>query len=93
MEYILGALAGLVWGAAAAYINMLITKKSLEKKDAKAALTANYLRLAVDAAALALIFLTRGILPFSYEACMVATAISLSVGTIIATLALSRKMK
>lgn len=93
MYILLGVLTGLVWGAAAAFVNSLITKKSLEKQYTKAALAANYGRLAVDLAALGLIFLLRGLLPFSYEACLITTALTLSAGTLAATFILSKKMK
>lgn len=93
MNYVLGALAGLVWGAAAAFINSLITKKCIEKNNTKAAMMANYLRLGVDIVALAVVFFLRSILPFSYEACLIATAVALSMGTLIATFMISKKLK
>ena len=93
MSYLIGALVGLVWGTAAAFVNSLITKKTIEKNTTKAAMTANYLRIGVDIIALAVVFLLRGLLPFSYEACLIATAIALSMGTLIATFMMSKKLK
>lgn len=52
MKYLIGALAGLVWGALAALLNGYITKKALDKASDKAMLLSNALRLVVDIAAL-----------------------------------------
>ena len=93
MEYVIGVLAGLAWVAAAAFINLFITKKAIEKQDTKAALTANYLRLAIDLVALVLIFLCRKILPFSYEACLISAVLALSIGKLIFAFMLGRKIK
>ena len=79
MKYLIGALAGLVWGALAALLNGYITKKALDKASDKAMLLSNALRLVVDVVALGAVFLLRNVLPFSFEAALVGTAASLSL--------------
>ena len=83
MRYLIGALAGLVWGLLAGLINSLITKKGMAKNSAAAMMLANMARTAVDVAALAAIFLLRRLLPFSYEMALAGTAIALSLFTIV----------
>ena len=79
MKYLIGALAGLVWGALAALLNGYITKKALDKASDKAMLLSNALRPVVDIAALGSVFLLRNVLPFSFEAALVGTAASMSI--------------
>ena len=79
MKYLIGALAGLVWGALAALLYGYITKKALDKASDKAMLLSNALRLVVDIAALGSVFLLRNVLPFSFEAALVGTAASMSI--------------
>ena len=50
MNYVIGALAGLVWGALGAYLNSLITKKCLAAGDEKAIVGMNLAHMAVDIA-------------------------------------------
>ena len=83
MEFVFGALAGLVWGALAALLNREINKKALEKNSTNAMLAANMARTAVDIAALAAVFFLRKVLPFRFEAMLVGTAVSLSLLTIV----------
>ena len=83
MNYLWGALAGLVWGALWGGLNILILKRSLGKNDSNILMAGNLARMVVDLAALLLVFLLRKILPFSYEAMLVATAVALSVTSLI----------
>ena len=83
MKIALAVLAGVVWGALAALINMAINKKALAKNSTNALLAANLGRTAADLIALAAVFLLRKVLPLPYEAMMLGTAISLSVLTVI----------
>ena len=83
MNYVLGGLAGLVWGAVCGWVNLLILKKAIRKNDSKAVMAANLGRMGIDLLALLLVFLLRRVLPFSYEAMMIATAVALSVATLI----------
>ena len=93
MNLVLGVLAGLLWGAAAAAVNMGISKKALAKGSTNVLLAANLGRTAVDIAALASVFLLRKLLPFSYEAMLVGTAISLSLLTILFAFRMAGKQK
>ena len=85
-------LSALAWGAAASLINYLILKSSLKKQNTNAVLGSNFARNAVDIAALAVVFLLRKNLPFSYEAALIATALALSAFTIFLTFKLSKKV-
>ena len=83
MNVLWGALAGLVWGALWGGLNILILKKSLQKNDSNLLMAGNLGRMAVDLAALLLVFLLRKTLPFSYEAMLVGTAVALSVTSLV----------
>ena len=83
MEFLFGALAGLVWGALAALVNRAISKKALEKNSTNAMLAANMGRMAVDVVVLGAVFLLRKQLPFRYEGMLVGTAVSLSLLNIV----------
>ena len=83
MNYVLGALAGLLWGALAAFVNLKINQAALKKNTNAAVLGANAARMAVDLAALGTVFLLRKILPFSFEATIIATAVALSLLTVV----------
>ena len=93
MGYVLGALAGLVWGALAACLNAVISKKAMQKNTAPAMLIANLLRTVVDIAALGSIFLLRNVLPFRYEGALVGAAVALSMVMILFAYSLSRPDK
>ena len=81
MQIVLAIVFGIVWGAAAAFINSLIAKKALEKQDMKAAKNARRVQMLVDIAALGLLVLMREILPFSFEYALISAIISLSLLT------------
>ena len=83
MSNVWGALAGLAWGAVCGVLNILILKKAIEKNNNNAVMAANLGRMAVDLAALALVFLLRKALPFSYEAMLIGTAVALSIVTLV----------
>lgn len=85
MKYLLGALAGLAWGALAALVNGYITKKLLDKANDKLMLVNSFLRVLVDIVALGTVFLLRNVLPFSFEAALVGTAASMSILMIVLT--------
>ena len=80
---LLGALAGLAWGALCGWINILIMNKALAKNDSNAIMAANMARMLVDLLALLAVFLLRKKLPFSGDAMLVTTAVALSVVTLI----------
>ncbi len=83
MNYVFGALAGLLWGALAAFVNLKINQAALKKSTNAAMLGANTARTAVDLIALGTVFLLRKVLPFSFEATIIATAVSLSLLTVV----------
>lgn len=83
MNYVFGALVGLLWGALAAFVNLKINQAALKKSSNAAMLGANTARTAVDLIALGTVFLLRKRLPFSFEATIIATAVSLSLLTVV----------
>jgi hypothetical protein len=83
MNYVFGALVGLLWGALAAFVNLKINQAALKKSTNAAMLGANTARTAVDLIALGTVFLLRKVLPFSFEATIIATAVSLSLLTVV----------
>ena len=91
MSIFLAILAGLVWGAAAALLGGVITRRSLAKNTNGALLAGNFLRTLVDLAALGLVFLLRKLLPFDYTWMLVATAVALSLSTILISFRIARK--
>ena len=94
MNYVYGALAGLVWGAAFAALNGFISLRAIRKNTSKAILLANALRLLFDVAALGTVFLLRKVLPFSMETALVGTALSLStIGIVFAFRVAGGKIK
>ena len=91
MNVFLGVLAGLVWGTVCGLLNLRILKKALRKNDANVLMAANLGRMAVDLLALLLVFLLRGVLPFSFEAMLVSTAVALSILTLVFALRFGKK--
>lgn len=83
MSYFLAVLAGLVWGALAALLGGLVTRRSLAKNSTSAIMTGNLLRTLIDLTALGLVLLLRKLLPFDYNWTLIAAAIALSIGTIV----------
>lgn len=93
MAYVLGAVCGLIWGAAAAFLNFTISKRSIAKNSTSAILGANVLRVAVDLVALGAVFLLRRVLPFRYEATLIATALAMSMVTIVLAYRMSMDLR
>lgn len=91
MNNAISVIFGVLWGAAAAFVNSRIAMKAFEKKDAKAAKNARRLQMLVDIAALAVIVLLKNVLPFAYELSLVSALISLSVLTIVFLFAMGNK--
>ena len=83
MKLAVGILVGLVWGALAGLLNTTINKALLKKGTTNALMAGNLARLAVDFAAMAAVYLLRNLLPFSWEAALIGTAVALSIVTII----------
>ena len=93
MSYVLGALAGILWGALAAFVNFNINKAALKKSSNTSMLAANLARTGVDLVALGTVFLLRKLLPFHFEAALIATAITLSTLTVVFAYRLSKPEK
>jgi hypothetical protein len=83
MQYVWGALAGLAWGALAAFVNFCINKAAVKKNSNTSMLAANAARMAVDLVTLGAVYLLRKRLPFSFEATIIAAAVALSMLTIV----------
>ena len=79
MTYVYGALAGLLWGALGAFVNLKINQAALKKISHTALLAATIARLGVDLVVLGTVYLLRKVLPFSFEATIIAAAIVLSL--------------
>ena len=74
MNYVIGAVVGLLWGALIAWVNSRINKSAIAKNTTKALMRANLCRTGLDIFGLGMVFLLRKVLPFSFEATIVATA-------------------
>ena len=90
MKYVIGGVVGLLWGALVAWLNYRINKKALEKNNTKAIVTANSVRMLIDIAALAAVFLLRNVLPFNFETTIAGTAASLGLLTVVFAFRLTR---
>ena len=84
---------GLIWGAAVALVNAKISANALKKNDTKAVQTASYARMAVDIAALGLVFLAGKLLSRSLDIMLVATAITMSLVTMFFAFRMSKAEK
>ncbi len=91
MNYVLPVLLGLVWGALFALLGGLIMRRALAKNTNAAVLAGTLLRTALDLAALGLLYLARGVLPFDWGWMLIAAALSLTVGLILVSFRLARK--
>ena len=80
MNYVFGALAGLLWGALAAFVNFKINQAELKKSTNASMMVANLARTGV-------------VLPFSFEAAIIATAIALSILTVVSAYRLTKPGK
>lgn len=93
MNYVIGAVVGLIWGAIAAFINSRITRMALAAGTQNAVMMMNFAHMVVDVAALAIVFFLRKLLPFSFEATLIATTAALSLVTIFFTYKISYEEK
>jgi drug/metabolite transporter (DMT)-like permease len=85
MDYVWGALAGLTFGSAVAYLNSRITKHYLDKNRDRvgtegvgAVMGVNGLRQVINVAALAIVFFIRNVLPLPFYAVILGTAAGLT---------------
>ena len=91
--YILGGLAGLIFGSAVAFINSRITKAYLNRSEKKerenpdkpsaggviGVMLVNFLRLIISAGALLLVFLLRKMIPLPFNSLIIGTAVGLTL--------------
>ena len=85
MEYVLGAIAGVAFGALMSALKYALVWKAFLKpdkdgnvKDSKI-YSVMIFSNAINVAALLIVFLLRDIMPFNFAATIVATALSLSI--------------
>ena len=78
MRYVLGFLAGAVWGVLGACPNNALLGRALRGGD-KSVLGANLLRALVDLLLLAAVVLARNALPFRYEMALAGTVSALGM--------------
>ena len=92
MQIFLSVLAGLAWGAAVGFVNILVTKKMMNGSAGQLG-AMSLLRTLIDVAALAAVYFTRKLLPLRFEFTLLATAVALSLVTIILSFRLAAGMK
>lgn len=90
MNYFLGVLLGLVWGAAAAMVNAAVMKHFLKKQNTAMMMAGNIIRLLVDVVALGACLLLKNSQSISFYTAIVGTAVSLSILTIVFTFKLAK---
>ena len=78
MRYVLGFLAGLVWGVLGACLNQFILTRALRQGDRRT-LGANILRAVTDLLLLAVVVLLRDVLPFRWEMTLAGTVSALGL--------------
>ena len=94
--YLLGGLAGFVFGLVIGYCNMCITKHSMKKQDGNgvgAVMSTNMLRQLINLIALALVFLLRNVIPLPFYGTIIGTALGLSVGNVLFIWLLRKQME
>lgn len=77
--YILTAAGGFAFGTLMAYLNCLISKKTIGSNNMSAIMGANFARLGIDAVTLLAVFLVCRHFGFSVSVAILATALGLSV--------------
>lgn len=99
VSYIIGGVAGLVFGSLVALLNSRLTahylkKQESERKDSMIGVMAmSFGRLLIAAAALFIVFLLRNLLPWPMEAVLLGTAVGLTAVSFIIILCLSKKIR
>ena len=83
VEYLIGAIAGLIYGGIVAFLkSRFLWKRSLQSDTPEhigGVLGASALSFFINVLALALVFFLRNRLPFHWAACLIATAVGVSV--------------
>lgn len=88
---IVGGAAGLVFGLAVAAVGMALTARALRKGGNRNLTTALLVRMLLDLATLAAVFLVREFLPLPFAAVLIGTATGLALGSILSALLLGRR--
>lgn len=93
-QYLLGGVAGLVFGLLVAAGNTLLTRRSLQraKQSQATVMGTSGLRQVINLAALVLVYLLRKVVPLPLAGTLIGTAIGLSGGSIAGVWILARKM-
>ena len=78
MSYVIGFLAGAVWGVLGACLNHFVLGRALRGGDRRV-LGANLLRVLIDFILLAAVVLARRALPFPYEMALAGTVSALGM--------------
>ena len=92
MKIVIGIAVGLCWGTLIALLNSRITRNAIARGTTSAVMTGNFIRTVVDVAALAAVFLLRKVLPFSFEATMISTAVALGLLTLFFAFRMAKAM-
>jgi len=79
MALMFSILGGLIWGISAALLGGALSKTALSSDSASGVMAASFSRTAVDIAALAAVYLLRGVIPMRWEAAMISAATGLTV--------------
>ena len=83
MEYLIGAIAGLIYGGIVAFLKgRFLWKRSLESDTPEhlgGVMAASALSFGINVLALALVFFLRRVLPFHWAAALIAAAVAVSV--------------
>ena len=92
-QYLLGGVAGLVFGLLVAAGNTLLTRRSLQraKQSQATVMGTSGLRQVINLAALVLVYLLRKVVPLPLAGTLIGTAVGLS-GSIAGVWILARKM-
>ena len=89
----IGIVIAAVWGILASAVNGVITNHAIRKQRSSDVTKASLLRMLVDIAALAVIYLMKDVLPFDYVSMIIAAAVAMSVGTVVFSFILSKRIK
>ena len=83
MEYLIGAIAGLIYGGIVAFLKgRFLWKRSLESDTPEhlgGVMAASALSFGINVLAMALVFFLRRVLPFHWAAALIAAAVAVSV--------------
>jgi hypothetical protein len=93
MNAALSILAGLVWGAVFGLIGALITKKAAAKGSGAQIASLSLVRMLIDVAALAAVYFTRDLLPLRFEYTLIASAVAMSLISIVAAFRIAASLK